>query len=117
MVSSSRCRLAASLGGTPARCGDHRRLPSIRVGLRPMHLSLCSPTGDPSKPGTGTTHLFYGGAGAHQELVSDRPDQSSTRRNCRFTLIALVLRLLLSATPGIFVLPGEAESGSAGVQP
>src|SRR5215469_13879727 len=30
--------------------------------FRPRHPSLFSPTGDPSKPGTGTTHLFYGGA-------------------------------------------------------
>jgi hypothetical protein len=35
---------------------------------RPMHLSLYSPTGDPSKPGTGTALLFYGGACAHPEL-------------------------------------------------
>lgn len=69
--------------------GDHRRLPSIRVGpFWPMHPSLFSPTGDPSKPGTGTTHLFYGGACAHQESMSGRPDQPSTRRNRRFTLIS-----------------------------
>ena len=50
-----------------------RRLASAIAGdyllfvstFRPMHPSLFSPTGDPSKPGTGTTHLFYGGAGAH----------------------------------------------------
>jgi len=33
----------------------------------PKHLILFSPTGDPSKPGAGTTHLFYGGACAHPE--------------------------------------------------
>ena len=50
-----------------------RRLASAIAGdyllfvsaFRPMHPSLFSPTGDPSKPGTGTIHLFYGGAGAH----------------------------------------------------
>jgi len=34
----------------------------VSAFLRPKHLSLFSPTGDPSKPGTGTTLLFYGGA-------------------------------------------------------
>jgi hypothetical protein len=53
----------------------------------------------------------------HQEPTSDRPDQSSTRRNRRFTLIAMVFGLLLAVSACIVVLPGEAESGSAGVQP
>lgn len=45
--------------GSRKRC---RRRPSIRVRpLWPKHLSLFSPTGDLSKPGTGTTLLFYGG--------------------------------------------------------
>jgi hypothetical protein len=42
--------------------GDHLLFVSA---FRPKHPSLFSPTGDPSKPGTGTIHLFYGGAFAH----------------------------------------------------
>jgi hypothetical protein len=55
--------------GTPARStitGDY--LLSVFGLFGPKHLSLFSPTGDPSKPGTGTTLLFYGGACAHPEL-------------------------------------------------
>jgi hypothetical protein len=59
--------------------------------FRPKHLSLFSPTGDLSKPGTGTTLLFYGGGLAHTRNHAGRPDQSSTRRNRRFTLNALGL--------------------------
>jgi hypothetical protein len=66
-----------------------RRRPSIRVGqLGPMHLSLFSPTGDPSKPGTGTTLLFDGNTDATRS-ISDRPDQSSTRRNRRSSRMPL----------------------------
>jgi hypothetical protein len=53
--------------GTPVRvsdAGDYLLSVSAR---RPKHLSLFSPTGDPSKPGTGTTLLFYGGVTAHPE--------------------------------------------------
>ena len=66
--SSSRFKLAASLAGRRpalAMAGDY--LLSVSA-YRPMHLSLYSPTGDPSKPGTGTALLFYGGACAHPEL-------------------------------------------------
>ena len=47
---------------------------------------------------------------------SGRPDQSSTRRNRRSTRILLISFGALHSR-GILVLPGEAESGSAGVQP
>jgi hypothetical protein len=53
---SSRVKLVASLGGTPVRLGDAGDdLLSVSAFHEPMHLSLFSPTGDPSKPGTGTT--------------------------------------------------------------
>ena len=57
----------------------------------PRHLSLYSPTGDPSKPGTGTALLFYGGACAHPELRPAARTSSSTRRNRRSTRITLDL--------------------------
>src|SRR5271167_2399538 len=98
--------------GTPARqcdAGDYLLSVSAR---RPKHLSLYSPTGDPSKPGTGTTHLFYGGRSLPGTTFG-RPDQSSTRRNRRFTLIACDLPFAFVATQSKLVLPGEAESGSA----
>ena len=82
-----------------------------------MHLSLFSPAGDPSKPGTGTTILFYGGACAHQEL---RPvARTSLQRDETVVPLGLLLFSFrqLRRTHGIMVLPGEAESGSAGVQP
>jgi hypothetical protein len=56
--SSSRFKLAASLSGRQlalAMAGDY--LLSVSA-YGPMHLSLYSPTGDPSKPGTGTALLF-----------------------------------------------------------
>jgi hypothetical protein len=60
----------ARLGTRPGvRC---QRRTSIRVGSRlspsgsrPKHLNRYSPTGDPSKPGTGTTLLSRGGLTAH----------------------------------------------------
>ena len=113
----SRFKLAASLAGRRlalAMAGDY--LLSVSA-YWPMHLSLYSSTGDPSKPGTGTALLFYGGTWAHPEPMSSRPDQSSTRRNRRSTRIALDLLQPVGSTQGILVLPGEAESGSAGVQP
>jgi hypothetical protein len=103
--------------GTPARSGDGRRLPSIRVGL----------------PADAPESVF-----AHWRSVeawyrdgpsllrwrlrtpgttSGRPDQSTTRRNRRSTRIARDLLQPAGSTQGILVLPGEAESGSAGVQP
>ena len=113
---SSRFKLAASLAGrrpAVAMAGDY--LLSVSADW-PMHLSLYSPTGDPSKPGTGTALLFYGGARAHPEL---RPAaRTSLQRD------ETVVPLGLSCSPStgwdprrILVLPGEAESGSAGVQP
>jgi hypothetical protein len=56
----------------PKPCVRCRRQPSIRVGFclapwgsRPKHHNLYSPTGDPSKPGTGTTLLSRGGLSAN----------------------------------------------------
>jgi hypothetical protein len=46
-------------GTLMAITGDY--LLSVSTFDRSKHLSLFSPTGDPSKPGTGTTLLFYGG--------------------------------------------------------
>jgi hypothetical protein len=62
---SSRFKLAASLAGRRlalAMAGDH--LLSVSA-YWPKHLSLFSPTGDPSKPGTGTTLLTHGDADDH----------------------------------------------------
>src|SRR5437899_10064712 len=56
----------------------------------PMHLSRYSHTGDPSKPGTGTALLFYGGACAHPEL---RPAARTSPRRDE-TVVSLVLLLI-----------------------
>jgi hypothetical protein len=47
--------------GRPARSRDAGDYLLSVSAVWPKHLSLFSPTGDPSKPGTGTTLLFYGG--------------------------------------------------------
>jgi hypothetical protein len=112
---SSRFKLAASLAGRRpafAMAGDY--LLSVSA-YWPRHLSLYSPTGDPSKPGTGTALLFYGGACAHPEL---RPAaRTSPRRDETVVPLGLLLISFSRSTEGILILPGEAESGSAGVQP
>src|SRR6266576_3620265 len=41
---------------------------SPQLGSRPKHHNLYSPTGDPPKPGTGTTLLSRGGLSAHPSL-------------------------------------------------
>jgi hypothetical protein len=114
---SSRFQLAASLGGTPVRSSDPGDdLLSVSAFLGPKHLSLFSPTGDPSKPGTGTTLLFYGGAERTPGNV-DRPPGpvfNATKLSFRSSSFDLLSRLRLTTYTGV---PGEAESGSAGVQP
>jgi hypothetical protein len=60
--------------GSPVRflgdAGDY--LLCVSASSRPKHLILFSPTGDPWKPGTGTTLLFYGGV-SRQPGNCDRP--------------------------------------------
>ena len=53
--------------GSPASFGDAGDDLLSVSAFGPKHLSLFSPTGDPSKPGTGTTLLFYGSPSAHPE--------------------------------------------------
>jgi hypothetical protein len=93
--------------------GDY--LLSVSAFVRPMHLSLFSPTGDPSKPGTGTTLLSHGDAKMHPvdlsvARTSPRRDETVVSPNT----LAVLLSIPSSAT---LLMPGEAESGSAGVQP
>src|ERR1700730_186568 len=84
-------RVAGSLLAMPATT-----FYPCRSALRPMHLNLLSPTGDPLKPGTGSTLLLDGGTSAHPGTVTIAPDQSSTRRNRRSAQIALVFLVLLA---------------------
>jgi len=67
----SSCRRVLSTGGftwgTPVRVSDAGDYLLSVSASWPKHLSLYSPTGDPSKPGTGSTLLFYGGVAAHPE--------------------------------------------------
>jgi hypothetical protein len=64
---SSRLRLAASLAGRRHAFAMPATTFYPCPAFRPKHLSLFSLTGDPSKPGTGTTLLFYGGVNAYPD--------------------------------------------------
>jgi hypothetical protein len=52
---------------------------SVSAFHRPMHLSLFSPLGDPSKPGTGTALLSLGGMTARPPRITDA--RTSPRRD------------------------------------
>jgi hypothetical protein len=102
--------------GTPTRSRDAGDYLLSVSAFGPKHLILFSPTGDPSKPGTGTTHLFYGTLAHTRNYVrSPGPVLDATKPS--FHLISVISLGALGKAQRILVSPGEAESGSAGVQP
>lgn len=107
--------------GTPARYGDHRRLPSIRVGLIYAEApeSVFAHWRSVEAWYRNDPSLRRWRLTAHPELRSVA--RTSPRRD--ETVVALCflffcdLHLPMGSARFILVAPGEAESGSAGVQP
>ena len=83
------------------------------------HLKLFSRTGDLSKPGSGTTLLTHGGLNAHPELFrSPAPVLDATKPSFHLgPSFCLLIVFAIDALHAILPSPGEAEAGSAGVQP
>src|SRR5437867_11654696 len=80
---------------------------------RPKHHNLYSPTGDPPKPGTGTTFLTRGGLAAHPELLRPPgPVLDATLPSSHFCFVEWSSCFLC-----YICLPGEAESALQACNP
>jgi hypothetical protein len=108
------CKLAARCG--PKAPAEFLGSPSIRATFSAAPENVMRPQGHSSSPGAGTTLLSHGGLAA---LPGGMPIARTSSRCDAYVVprVSSCLLLLLFSSCAILPPPGEADSGSAGVQP